>query len=102
MEINQSKMPHKWRPQDRLDCLELFNGLILFKPIIFICQVIRLRTSQSRRDVGRLMKNPAASSGGSEERDEDYPNEVAPDNCYQDSSTGFASGELGRIVALSM
>ena len=48
------------------------------------------------------MKKPAACSGVTEERNEYYPNGVVLENFYQESSTGFASGELGRIVALSM
>ena len=61
-----------------------------------------LENSKSRQDLGRLMKNPAACSGVTEERNEYYPNGVVLENFYQESSAGFASGELGRIVALSM
>jgi hypothetical protein len=48
------------------------------------------------------MKNPAASSGVSEEHDENYPKGVTPERFNRVSSSGFACGEPRRTAAKSV
>ena len=48
------------------------------------------------------IKNPAASPGVSERRDEIFPKSVTPECFYRGSSSGLACDEHGRTTAKDM